>query len=111
MKITVKLNANVSRRLHDAAADALEDIVEDDLGESREVVPIEEGTLSRSGFTEVDRKKLVGQVAYDTPYAIRQHEDPTLRHDAGRKHHYLEDTVEQNRARHLNRLRKKIRGA
>lgn len=111
MKFTVKMNRDVPRRLHDAAADALEDITEDVLRESREVVPIEEGTLGRSGFAEVDRRQLVGQVAFDTPYAVRQHEDPTLRHDAGRKHHYLEDTVEQNRRRHVDYLRSKIRGA
>lgn len=111
MKLRVKLNADVSRRLHDAAADALADIAEDDLRDAREVAPIEEGTLGRSGFTETDRKELVAQVAFDTPYAVRQHEDPTLRHDAGRKHHYLSDTVEANRARHLDYLRSKIRGA
>jgi hypothetical protein len=111
VKFTVKMNAQVSRRLHDAAADALEDITEDVLAEARQVVPIEEATLSRSGFAEVDRKALVGQVAFDTPYAVRQHEDPTLRHDAGRKHHYLSDTAEENKRRHLDYLRSKLRDA
>lgn len=110
MKLTVKLNAGVSRAMRDAAADALTDIAEDDLRESLEVVPIEEGTLGRSGFVEVDRAQLTAQVAFDTPYAIRQHEDPTLRHDAGRKDHFLEDTVEANRARHLDYLRRKVAG-
>lgn len=111
MKITVKMNQAVPKRMHEAAASALEDIVEDDLRESREVVPIEEGTLGRSGFTEVDRKTLQGQVAYDTPYAVVQELDVTLQHDAGRKAHYLGDTVEQNRARHLKYLQSKIGGA
>lgn len=111
MKITVKTNTQLSKRMHDAAADALADITEDDLGQSRDVAPIEEGTLVRSGFTEVDRAALQGQVAYDTPYAVRVHEDPTARHDPGRKHHFLSDTVEANRARHVDYLRKKIREA
>lgn len=111
MKLTVKINAQVTRAMREAAANALEDIVEDDLRESREVAPIEEGTLIRSGFAEVDRKNLQGQVAYDTPYAVVQHEDPTLRHDAGRKDHYLEDTVEDNRRRHLEYLQSKVAGA
>lgn len=110
MKLTAKINPAATRALHDAAADALEDIVEDDLRESNDVAPIEEGTLIRSGFTEVDRKALTGQVAYDTPYSVRQHEDVTLKHDAGRKHHYLEDTVEQNRQRHLDYLQRKVAG-
>lgn len=111
MKLTVKLNADVTRAMHDAAADALADIVEDDLRETIQVTPIEEATLIRSGFTEVDRANLVAQVAFDTPYAVRQHEDPTLHHDAGRKDHFLEDTVEQNRARHTEYLQSKVAGA
>ena len=58
------------------------------LGESRRLVPIEEATLERSGSTSQDG--LRGAVSYDTPYAVRQHEDMTLRHDAGRTAKYLE---------------------
>lgn len=111
MKISVKLNPAATRAMHDAAARALGDIAEDDLGDAQQVVPIEEGTLSRSGFTEVDGKNLTAQVAFDTPYAVVQELDVTLKHDAGRKAHYLGDTVEANRARHLDYLRSKIRGA
>ena len=107
----MKLNAQVSARLHDAAAKALADIVEDDLRETLQVVPIEEGTLGRSGFTQVDDDSLTAQVAFDTPYALRQHEDPTLKHDAGRKEHFLEDTVELNRKRHIEYLQNAIRSA
>jgi hypothetical protein len=111
VKISVKLNAQVTKRMHDAAAQALSDIAEDDLRETLLVVPIEEGTLGRSGFVEVDTGNLTAQVAFDTPYALRQHEDPTLRHDAGRKDHFLEDTVEQNRKRHTQYLQQAVRDA
>ena len=111
MKMTVRISPAATRAMHDAAADALQDIVEDDLAESQAVAPIEEATLIRSGFTEVDRKNLTGQVAYDTPYAVVQHEDPTLKHDAGRKDHYLEDVVEANRKRHVDYLQKKVASA
>lgn len=111
MKIQVTMNPAVRKLLHDAAADALDDILEDALAEAREVTPIEESTLIRSGFTELDRPTLTGQVAFDTPYAVKQHEDPTLRHDAGRKDHYLSDTVEQNRRRHVDYLQRRIAGA
>lgn len=111
MKLQVTMNPAARRAMHDAAADALADILEDDLRESNEVTPIEEATLIRSGFTELDRGSLTGQVAYDTPYAVVQHEDPTLRHDAGRKSHYLADTVEENRRRHVEYLQRKVAGA
>ncbi|MGW0756131.1 minor capsid protein [Streptomyces sp. NPDC002814] len=60
------------------------------LAESRKVVPIEEATLERSGVATVDESSLTAAVSYDTPYAIRQHEELNYRHDAGRSAKYLE---------------------
>jgi hypothetical protein len=57
---------------------------------SRREVPIEEGTLERSGRAEVDAAAMRGSVSYDTPYAVRQHEELTWRHDPGRNAKYLE---------------------
>ncbi|MET9923331.1 MULTISPECIES: hypothetical protein [unclassified Streptomyces] len=57
---------------------------------SRERVPIEEGTLERSGTATVDEDELRAAVAYDTPYAVRQHEEMDYRHDAGRTSKFLE---------------------
>ncbi|MYR46597.1 hypothetical protein [Streptomyces sp. SID5910] len=56
---------------------------------SRARVPIEEGTLERSATVTVDEADITAAVSYDTPYAVRQHEDMTLRHDAGRSAQYL----------------------
>lgn len=66
------------------------------LGEARQIAPIEEGTLVRSGATAAEGKTAV--VYFDTPYAVRQHEDMSLRHDAGRQAKYLEDPVNSERA-------------
>lgn len=60
------------------------------LSNSRLVVPIEDAILSRSGATSVDSTNLEASVSYDTPYAVRQHEDLSLRHDQGRTAKYLE---------------------
>ncbi|ARX85629.1 hypothetical protein SMD44_05093 [Streptomyces alboflavus] len=57
---------------------------------SRRRVPIEEATLERSGTATVDESTLTAAVSYDTPYAVRQHEEMTYRHDAGRTAKYLE---------------------
>ncbi|MCM2420304.1 hypothetical protein [Streptomyces sp. RKAG293] len=62
---------------------------------SRGRVPIEEGTLERSGSTSVDEQQLTAAVAYDTPYAVRVHEDLTARHDQGRQAKYLESAATQ----------------
>ncbi|WP_043471013.1 minor capsid protein [Kitasatospora sp. MBT66] len=73
-----------------AAARGLLAAAEHVLQVSREVVPIEEGTLARSGVASVDEQQLVAAVSYDTPYAARVHEDLNARHDQGRTAKYLE---------------------
>ncbi|MEW1774677.1 hypothetical protein [Streptomyces sp. NPDC086777] len=60
------------------------------LERARARVPIEEGTLERSGIASVDETQLAAAVSFDTPYAIRQHEELNYRHDAGRTAKYLE---------------------
>jgi hypothetical protein len=57
---------------------------------SRGRVPLEEGTLERSGVASVDEATKRAAVSYDTSYAVRQHEDLALRHDGGRTAKYLE---------------------
>ncbi|MCA1219891.1 minor capsid protein [Streptomyces sp. 8L] len=81
---------------------------------ANERVPIEEGTLERSGTATVDESSLTAAVAYDTPYAVRQHEDMTARHDPGRRAKYLESAVtdESNTAAEIiaAQVRRSLRG-
>lgn len=72
------------------AAHGLRLAAEHVLAESRRRVPIEEATLERSGTATVDESTLTAAVSYDTPYAVRQHEELNYRHDAGRTAKYLE---------------------
>ncbi|MGW1760998.1 hypothetical protein [Streptomyces mirabilis] len=60
------------------------------LERARARVPIEEGTLERSGVASVDEEALTAAVSFDTPYAVRQHENLNYRHDSGRSAKYLE---------------------
>lgn len=63
------------------------------LTEANDRVPIEEGTLMRSGKTSVDERDLRAAVSYDTPYAVAVHEDMSARHDAGRTAKWLEQAL------------------
>lgn len=67
------------------------------LAKSREVVPLEEATLSRSGTASVDEAGEVAAVSFDTPYAARQHEELTWRHAPGRTAKYLERPLGETR--------------
>ncbi|RLL66993.1 hypothetical protein [Streptomyces sp. Z26] len=70
------------------AAEGLQRALEHTLGEAKKRVPLEEGTLERSGKANV--MGLNGSISFDTPYAVRQHEEMTWRHLPGRTAKYLE---------------------
>lgn len=72
-------------------------------GESLKVVPLQDGILANTAATDVDPATLSGAVSYDTPYAVRQHEELDWRHDSGRTAKYLERPL-QEQADTMNRL-------
>ena len=60
------------------------------LNVSNSQVPHEDGDLERSGVvTQSSPSDKTVAISYDTPYAVRQHEDLSLRHDAGRNAKFL----------------------
>lgn len=65
--------------------------VEHLLNASNEHVPHEYGDLQSSGVASTDG--LEGAVSYNTPYAVRQHEELTWRHNDGRTAKYLENAM------------------
>ena len=89
----------IVRQMHSAAADALLFGAEFLLTEANANVPLDEGVLERSGVATVDEAKLKAAVSYNTPYAVRQHEDLTARHAPGRFAKWLELAMHRNRDR------------
>lgn len=77
------------------ASDGLRRGLEYVLGLSNRRVPLEEGTLERSGKVDVDG--LDGSISYDTIYARRQHEERTWRHLPGRTAKFLEIAMSEGR--------------
>lgn len=99
MKVKYKSNIKaVTAAEKQGAVKGLRHAVEHLLQVSRTLVPVEETTLERSGTPSVDEASLTGAVSYDTPYAVRQHEEMDWRHDEGRQAKYLEQpmTTEAN---------------
>ena len=58
---------------------------------SKQQVPMAQGTLKDSCAVDVADDGSQATVSYDTPYAVRQHEELGYRHQRGRKAKYLED--------------------
>ena len=79
--------------------------------ESDRTAPIEEGTLIRSRSVTIDEANAVAAIAYDTPYAARQHEDLTLNHDAGRRAKFLEQSLRVNADRGMHHVAGRVREA
>ena len=88
----------VEAHLHDAAADGLADALEHLLGASRARTPIETGRLEQGGTADLDRAALRGTISYPGPYAARQHEELTWRHDPGRTAKFLENPAHEEAA-------------
>ncbi|MEV1204442.1 hypothetical protein [Microbispora rosea] len=109
-KATLKLNVGAIMKAERAGAVlGLKKAAEHLLEVSRELVPIEEGTLERSGVASVDEHELRAAVSYDTVYAVRQHEDLTLRHDEGRQAKYLEEPMDTERGTMLDIVAAEVR--
>lgn len=97
----------IAAELAAAAEQGLALAAEHLLGASRQLVPLEEGTLERSGVASVDG--LTAAVSYDTVYAVRQHEELSYRHDPGRQAKYLEQPMNTERATMLELIAASIR--
>lgn len=91
-QIAVRLRALATLRRKQAARGLLMG-AEYLLAETIPYVPIEEGTLQRSGVATVDPGQLEAAVAFDTPYAVRQHEELDYHHDPGREAKFLENRM------------------
>jgi hypothetical protein len=104
----------IAEKMIAAAARGLNILGEHVLNLSNDRIPLDEGTLERSGVVNVDEQTLEANITYDTPYARRQHEDLTLRHPNGRRAKFLESAWRESS--HLapqiigNQIRRALRG-
>lgn len=73
-----------------AALRGVKKLAEVILGESQQLVPVDTGLLKDSGLVSTDKKNQILTIAYNTPYARKQHEDMTLNHPKGGQAKYLE---------------------
>lgn len=63
------------------------------LGVSNAQAPIEDGDMIRTGVVSQDGATKRTAISYDTEYAVVQHEDMSLQHDAGRNAKFLERAI------------------
>lgn len=73
-----------------AAMKGLKLLAENILGESQKLVPVDTGILQKSGTMTTDKANKTVTISYNTPYALKQHEDGSLKHPRGGEAKYLE---------------------
>lgn len=106
----VSINPSAKSVLNGSANRGVALAAEHILGVSNKNVPIEEATLERSGTVSTDPGNFSAAVSYDTPYAVKQHEDMSLRHDNGRTAKYLENAMNSEVQAAAEIIRKTIAG-
>ena len=113
MSTTMKWHGDeVIKKIHEAQVKALRDSVEHLLTEANKTNPYREGTLERSGSTDVDEIEMQASVYYDTPYAIRMHEEPGLNYtDPKARWKWLEMTVKEQTDKVDEYIRKHLEDA
>lgn len=91
----------VLRLIGEATIEGLHEAGEHLLALAKAVVPLEEGTLERSGqstpLADIDSDSPTVVVSFDTVYAARQHEELTWQHAEGRTAKYLEGPAVANK--------------
>lgn len=112
MAVTTAWDMTAIADITDAASDGCYVAAEALLARSNALAPFEEGILQASGFARVDESDpLLARVAYDMPYAWRQHEELDYEHVAGRSAKYLENPVNEFGAEFLAIVGQSIRVA
>lgn len=104
--------ATITTAIESGSVKGMRDVVEFLLTEANKHVPHDEGTLERSGQTGVAEQgsKVVGSVSYDTPYAVRQHEDMSLHHYGKGQSKWLENTFAAETSTVRDMLANRLRG-
>lgn len=112
----MKWNASRAKAMVLAAGlKAAHDVGEKLLTLSLDQAPHADGQMQQSADVIDSPKERRVYVSYDTPYAVRQHEDMSLRHpdptnpksEPGRKAKFLEDPLNEN----MNKWRAEITAA
>ena len=73
-----------------AALKGLRKLGEEILSEAQTLCPVDTGTLRRSGSVRASSADNTVKISFNTPYALRQHEEMSYNHPKGGQAKYLE---------------------
>lgn len=79
----------------DAAVAGLTTSIESLLTIANRTAPLDEGPLTESGTVAIDPYTLEAAMGWDTPYAVRLHENPQYQFQGGRRGKWAELTLQE----------------
>ena len=109
---TVRKNLkNLQGEIKQEVIKAIEDVTLDLTDKAKNLAPLDTGALRASGKGEVKQtgQKVRGEVTFDKPYALKQHEEMSYNHPRGGQAKYLELPLRQNQDRYKKYIEDKIK--
>jgi hypothetical protein len=91
--------------------EALKEVAFDLLGKAVQLAPVDTGDLRGSGAVDIDENSNTATVSFNTPYAVRQHEELEYRHPQGGQAKYLEQPFKENADKYIKHLAASVRKA
>ena len=103
--------AKLSERAEKEVTKSVRDACLDLQGKAQNRAPIDTGDLRGSASTTVETKgnSIVGEVGFNTPYALRQHEELSYNHPQGGEAKYLENPLKENESQYKKDIQDALR--
>ena len=101
----------VERKVKESIRNSVRDCSFDLLQRAKDLTPVDTGDLKASGFVEITDNGDVVEVGFNTPYALKQHEDLTYNHPQGGQSKYLEEPFQQNLDKYKEKIIEDIKDA
>lgn len=105
----LNLNQNISNIIKDDVFHAMKIASEYLLTEANNTVPFDDGILKASGKTSSDELTMKVAVSYDTPYAVRLHENPQYNFQGNGRGKWLELTMNENKQEIIRLIQQQIK--
>lgn len=108
-KVKVRWDDILARRAAEGGVqDGLEGAAALILEASNQLVPFDTGALMGTGQVDFDLDAETASVYYDTPYAVRVHQNPRFRFQGGRRGRYLANATSQGKTRVASEFEEKM---
>jgi hypothetical protein len=101
----------ILKNIGDFSKESLQDVVLDLQGVSQDRAPVETGNLRGTGNSEVKKTEagFIGEVGFNAPYALKQHENLHYKHPGGGEAKFLENPLVENTEKYIEWMKNGVK--